>query len=236
MVPLREINFKRTPVTLIIMAVAVALEVVCTFDPGRRLYYYNDLKLGIRPYIWTGEIWRPFTTTLLHGGLLHAAFNVYWMAIFGPALENRLGSYRTLGLIVLLGYVSMLPQFIVSNYSQPPVMIVGLSGVIYGLFGMLLVGRRWHPELEAVCDAGTRQIMIGWFVLCFFLTHFGVIPVANIAHGGGLLFGVLYGLAAFDTRRRLRWTILATAATLLVLSTLIACPGHMGYEAVKHLR
>ena len=135
-----------------------------------------------------------FTSTLLHGGFIPAAFNVYWMAVFGPALEQRLGSCRILGLIVLLGYVSMLPQFIVSNYSQPldeQIPVVGLSGVIYGLFGMLLVGRRWYAEFEAVCDFSTRQILIGWFVICIFLTHFKLLPVANVAHCGGLLFGIL---------------------------------------------
>jgi hypothetical protein len=147
MLALPEINFKRTPATLIIMAVAVALEVVCTIDDlqggGRRLAYCNDY-LGILPLIWMGELWRPFTSTLMHGDLLHAGFNVYWLLIFGAALENHLGSYRTLGLIVLLGYVSMLPEYVIGSYHrEQPIMIVGLSGIVYGLFGMLWIGR--HP-------------------------------------------------------------------------------------------
>ena len=95
MLPLPEINFKRTPVTLIVMAVAVSLELACSLDSlqdgGRRLTYYNDY-LGILPRIWAGELWRPFTSTLMHGGLLHAAFNVYWLLIFGTALEHTFGS------------------------------------------------------------------------------------------------------------------------------------------------
>ncbi len=234
-----EINFKRTPVTLIIAAVAVALELVCTFEPARRDYYYVELKLGIFSSIWDGELWRPFTSTLLHGGLIHAAFNVYWLVIFGPALENRFGSWRTFGLIVLLGYMSMLPEFIVSNYNQPvdrQIPIVGLSGIIYGLFGMLWIGRRWRGELEAVCDDNTTRILGGWFVLCIVLSYLNIMPVANVAHGAGFVFGVLYGLVAFDARRRRRWTALAAVATALVLSTLIACPGHNGYEHVKRRR
>ena len=235
MLPLPEMDFKRTPVTLIIAAVAAALEIACTFSPDQRLDYYRTL--GILPLIWVGQLWRPFTSSLLHGGLLHAGFNIYWLLRFGSVLERRFGSYRILGLIVLLGYVSMLPQFIVTNYNQLPVIpIVGLSGIVYGLFGVLLVGRRRWRELDAVCDANTVQLLLAWLVFCIFLTHFGVLPVANVAHGGGLLFGGLYGLAAFDADRRLRWTVLASVATLLVLSTLIACPGHAGYEAAKQLR
>lgn len=232
-----EINFRRTPVTLILAAIAVALEVVCTMDPARRLYYYYDVRLGINHFIWLGELWRPFTSTLLHGNLIHAAFNVYWLATFGSALENRFGPSRTLGLIVLLGYVSMLPQFVIGDFvTYPPTRIVGLSGIVYGLFGIVLVGRRYRPEFEAVCSSDTVKLLVGWFVLCIVLTRLDIMRVANIAHGAGLLFGMVYGLVAFDVRRRLRWALLASVATALVLSTMIVCPGHAGYEVVQEYR
>jgi len=236
MLLLPEISFRRTPVTLIVMAVGVALELVCTLDEPRRINYYNEW-LGILPCIWEGQLWRPFTTCLLHANFLHAAFNIYWLAIFTPVLEHRLGSYRTLGLIVLLGYVSMMPEYVIGSFHRnQPIMIVGLSGIMYGLFGLLWVGRRWHREFYMVCDDRVVQILLGWFVLCIFLTYLNVMPVANIAHGAGLLFGVLYGLAIFHARLRIRWMVPAVLATLLVLSTLIACPGHAGYEHVKKRR
>jgi len=240
MLPTPQINFQRTPVTLIVAALVVALEVVCTLDefqhgdgPGRRLMYYNEY-LGLLPSIWAGQLWRPFTSSLMHAGLLHAAFNVYWLLIFGPTLENRFGSYRTLGLVVLLGYVSMMPEYVIGSYHrEQPIMIVGLSGIVYGLFGVLWIGRRWRPELEAVCSDETSKLLLGWFFLCILLTHFRVLMVANIAHGAGFIFGVLYGLVAFDARRRLRWAVPAGVASLLVLATLVVCPGHFGYEHVK---
>jgi membrane associated rhomboid family serine protease len=239
MQPALDIDFRRTPVTIILAGITLALEIVCTLDPERRFYYYNDLKLGMLSTIWEGELWRPFTTTLLHANLLHAAFNTAWLWVFGQTLEPRFGSLRFLGLCVLLAYGSMLPQFLVTNYHVPvdaQVGCVGFSGVVYGLFGLLWVGRRWRPELAEVCDAQTVKLMLGWFVLCIALTHLDLMPVANIAHGAGLAFGVLYGLAAFDVRRRLRWSALAVAATLAVLATLLGFPGHNGYEAAKYNR
>ncbi len=233
MLALHEINFRRTPVTLIVAASIVALELICTLDQDRRLAYYNEY-LGLLAWIWRGQLWRPFTSTLMHGGLLHAGFNVYWLLVFGPALERRFNSYRTLGLIVLFGYVSMLPEYVIGSYHrEDPIMIVGLSGVVYGMFGILWIGRRFKPELEQVCDRQTSQLLLGWFVLCIVLTQLHVMNVANMAHGAGFLFGVLYGLAIFDVRRRLRWTLLSCIASGLVLATLIVCPGHHGYERVK---
>jgi membrane associated rhomboid family serine protease len=239
MPPLPELYFKRTPVTLIIMAVAVALEVVCTIDPDRREYFYDDLRLGMLSLIWAGELWRPLTSSLLHSGLIHAAFNMYWLAVFGGVLERRFGSYRFLGLIVLLAYVSAMPEFLYDNYNQPvdqQIGGVGFSGVGYGLFGMLWVGRRWRGELREVCDEGTVRLFIGWFFLCIVLTYLNMMPVANIAHGTGCLFGVLYGLAVFTPRHRRRWIALAVVASGLVLSTLIAFPGHRGYEHIRQRR
>jgi GlpG protein len=233
MLPFPELDFRRTPVTLILAAVAVALEVVCSLDEPRRLHYYNA-AFGILPSIWSGEVWRPFTTALMHGSLVHAAFNVLMFVTFGPPLESRFGSFRFLGLVVLLGYLSMLPQFLVSTYDGGPLpMIVGLSGILYGLFGILLVGRRWHLDLAMVCDASTVKFLIVWFFLCILLSYTGLLPVANTAHGAGLLFGVLFGLAIFDLPHRIRWRVLAVVSTLLVLATLIACPGHPYYDHVK---
>ena len=236
MVSLPELNFQRTPVTLIVMGVAVALELSFTIQPDARIESYNKW-LGILPYIWAGQVWRPFTSALMHGGLLHAAFNVYWLAVFGQALETRFGSWRMLGLIVLLAYMSMMPEYVIGSYHrQRPVMIVGLSGVVYGLFGILVVGRRWRSELRMVCDDTTTKILIGWFFLCIVLTQIGFMNVANIAHGAGFLFGVLYGLVTFDTERRRWWLALSVLLTVLVLSTLITCPGHLGYEQMRLFR
>jgi GlpG protein len=203
-------------------------------DPARRFFYYQDCRLGLSPTVWDGQLWQPFTTALLHGGLLHAAFNVWWLWVFGQVLEPRLGSPRFLLACVLLAYTSMLPQFIIANYSTlPPHAIVGFSGVVYGLFGMLWVGRRWEREFYAVCNPATVRLMLIWFVLCIAMTSAGVMPVANIAHGSGLFFGVLFGLACFAPGHRWPWRALAALATFAVLATLVACPGHKGYEAMR---
>jgi membrane associated rhomboid family serine protease len=234
-----EIDFRRTPVTILLAIAIIALEIVCTLDPERRSYYYQTCHLGLLPTVWDGELWQPFTTALLHAGLLHAAFHVCWLWIFGQVLEPRFGSPRFLLVCVLLSYASMLSQFIVANYSMPPEAehgVVGFSGVNYGLFGMLWVGRRWEREFYSVCNQATVRLMLSWFVLCIVLTHADLMPVANIAHGSGMLFGVLFGLACFAPARRWAWRALATLATTAVLATLIACPGHEGYKAMREIQ
>lgn len=232
-----ETDFRRVPVTVSFAVLIVALELVCQMDPQRRLYYYNDLKLGISLSVWQGEIWRPLTTTLLHGNLLHAGFNIFGLWFFGRVLEERLGPLRYLGFVVLLAYVSMMPEFLWINYdARPQVAIVGFSGVVYGLFGMTWVGRRRHADLAAVCTDDLVRVMLGWLIVCVGLTWAKLYPVANVAHASGLAFGALYGMALFGGEGRWRFVLSSVLATAAVLSTLLGFPGHRGYEAVRHYR
>jgi membrane associated rhomboid family serine protease len=239
MIPRPEINFQRMPVTLLIAAVAVALELTCLLRPELREYYQTDLKLGMLSTIWDGEVWRPLTSSLLHVGILHVAFNVYWLVTFGAVLEPFFGSFRYLGLLVLLAYVSAMPDFLVANLHTPlngQVGGVGLSGVGYGLFGLIWVGRRRRADFAYVCNDDTVRLFVLWFFFCIAVTYLDLMRIGNVAHGAGLLFGVLYGLAIFDRRRRVAWIVTATAATLLVLATLFAAPGHPLYEQHKRLQ
>jgi membrane associated rhomboid family serine protease len=44
------------------------------------------------------RLWTPFTYALLHGGWLHLAVNLLWMASFGSAVARRFGAGRFLAL------------------------------------------------------------------------------------------------------------------------------------------
>jgi len=239
---LPELDFRRTPVTLIVTAVAAALEIACTLDPHAGGFYQEtlryklnvDYRLGMLSPVWSGELWRPLSASLLHGSFLHAAFNIYWTLRFGSALERRFGSPRFALLLLLLAFVSALPQFVISNWNVDDLQaqrgLVGLSGVGYGLFGLLLVGRRYQPELRELCDDTTAWLFGGWFVLCIIMTQQDIMNVANIAHAAGWIFGALYGGAIF-ARRRAPWLAAAAVATLVVLSTLFWLPpGHKLYQ------
>jgi GlpG protein len=239
MFPQPALNFRQTPCTLLIGAVALALAIAQLLDAERFDQYCRDYRLELWLQIWMGELWRPFTATLLHGNLLHALFNIYWLLIFGAVIETHIGSFRTLGLIVFLGYISSLAEYVLGNYFIADVRehgsAVGLSGVIYGLFGIAWVGSRHRSDYEIVCPTPVVRAMMAWFFLCILLTNLGVLPVANIAHGAGLLLGLVVGKAIFDRRRWPRWTALAAFAGGLVLATLIYCPGHPAFELVRRL-
>lgn len=230
---LPPLDFRRSPFTIIVAATAVALFLIGAIDQNAGEGYFQ--KLAIWAQIWMGEVWRPFTTTLLHASLLHIFFNVYCLLLFGTLLESWHGSARISAFILLVGYVSSL-----ANFAFAPLLgggygsAVGLSGVVYGLFGLFWAGSRFRSDYAAICQPQVVQMMIGWFFLCILLTYLNVLPVANVAHGVGLGLGWLIGMAAFDPHRRALWGLAAVCGSLLVLTTLIVCPWHPLFQYVRY--
>jgi membrane associated rhomboid family serine protease len=139
--------------------------------------------------IQRGQVWRLLTCTLPHAGLLHLAFNCYWLWVFGTLLEGAWGSVATAGTFVLLGVGSSAAEFAALNGG------VGLSGVGYGLFGLLWVLGRREDRFANAVNAQTANLFLVWFFICIFTTYAGIFPVANIAHGVGLALGAGLGVA-----------------------------------------
>lgn len=158
-------------------------------------------KLNVEPLfpsamIRRGELWRLITCMLPHGGVLHLAFNIYWLWVFGTLIEEIYGHARTLALILLFALGSGALEFTFAAGG------IGLSGVGYGLFGLLWVLSRHDERFANAVDAKTVQLFIAWFFLCIVTTWFGIFEVANIAHAGGLILGLLVGAAIAQPARR----------------------------------
>ena len=161
-------------------------------------------ELTMAEPVFTREPWRLLTSTLHHVGFLHLGFNVYWTWVLGGAVEARIGTLRTLGLITLLATVSSAAEYTITSGG------VGLSGVVYGLFGCLWA---WSGKDSTVWEnlpENTFRIFVGWFFVCIALTYADIMPVANIAHGAGCVIGGLIGLGW------LRLTLALSAGTLVL--------------------
>lgn len=158
--------------------------------------------LALDPSVFGSEPWRLWTSALPHVGMLHLAFNLYWMWIFGARVEVRYGSWRTAGLYALIAPVSAAAEYALFRGG------VGLSGVVYGLFGLLWVVSQRDPSMADAMDRRTVQLFVAWFFVCIGLTVTDMLPVANVAHGVGCATGALVGWVAVAGSRR--WIAVAT--------------------------
>jgi membrane associated rhomboid family serine protease len=155
-------------------------------------------RFDVAPIAFWHEPWRLFLSIFPHIGIFHLIFNVYWLWVLGTVLEEVFGHVKTAALIVLFAVVSMAAEFALFDGG------VGLSGVNYGLVGLLWVlSKRDHRFAEAM-DQRTVNLMVAWFFLCIALTVTKVQPVANVAHGVGALLGVLVGVVLVEKRAAFR--------------------------------
>ena len=162
------------------------------------------------PLMRQGQLWRLVTPILPHVNPMHLAFNVYWLWVFGTLVEEQFGHARALATVLLFAVGSCAAEYALMHGG------VGLSGVGYGLFGLLWVLSRYDPRFEGAVDQNTTGLFIGWFFLCILLTVAGVMRVANVAHGVGAVLGAGLGLAIAHPRRR---ALYATALSLFVAAS-----------------
>lgn len=149
-------------------------------------------QVAFLPEVRQGEVWRLITPAILHGDILHLAFNMYWMLFFGAAVESKSGSRFLAGLCFLIALGSNFAQYILVNH-----MFVGLSGVVYGLFGFVWVMSRRAPMTGYRLDQGTATILM----IFFFIGFLGFLGVANYVHAGGLILGATTGFIESARKR-----------------------------------
>ncbi len=134
-----------------------------------------------------GEVWRLVTPIFLHFGILHIVFNMLWLRDLGTAVEFRRGSLRFLLIVLSIAAASNLAQYF---HTGPG--FGGMSGVVFGLFGYIWIKSRCEPNSGFFLHPNTVFLMIAWFFLCMT----GVVgAIANMAHGVGLVAGLILGYA-----------------------------------------
>jgi GlpG protein len=163
--------------------VAVALNLAAAFGFSLdHLILAGGAELAAEP-------WLALTSVLPHGGWIHLAFNVAWVWVLGRRLEAVLGSLATLALFLLLACVPLAAEFALYDGG------IGLSGVGYGLVGMLWILARRDERFAGALDDGVARLFVAWFFVCIGLSWSGVLPVANVAHGAGAVLGLVLGLS-----------------------------------------
>ncbi len=152
---------------------------------------YDVLDAGtVYPGVVEGGYWRLLTSAFLHASILHIAFNMYALYLFGPFVEEALGTRR-----FIVAYVTMAVVASVFVYwlSDPRGFTVGASGAVFGLFGLALV-------LLVHRKQDVRALLVLLAINALISTQ------GNISwqgHLGGFVAGLVLGLAvALPPRQR----------------------------------
>jgi membrane associated rhomboid family serine protease len=137
--------------------------------------------------IFDGSYWGLITSVFVHREPLHLLFNLYWFWILGGIFERRFGIPLLAAFFFLSAVVSSGAELATGRSG------IGLSGVGYALFGFAWIARSRVAELARVLSNQMVWFWLGWGVFCLVMTQLGQMNVANAAHLGGLVFGVIVG-------------------------------------------
>ncbi len=172
----------------------------------------SDFLLNVAPVEGGGEWWRILTSGFLHGGLIHIGFNMYLLWMLGQSLEQRFGIF-TYGATYLAG---LLGGSLGAMLIEPTASVVGASGAVFALMGLVAV-------LQRKGGINIWQSGIGGLVLINIM--FSFTPGISLGgHAGGLVAGVLSGVLLTEVVPRLniksKWietaVILALVAVLAI--------------------
>jgi rhomboid protease GluP len=163
------------------------LQLVSQYSLGGDLPASLGMKVNSR--IIQGEYWRLLTPMLLHGSILHVAFNMYALYIFGPGLERQFGRQRYLLLYLLSGFAGNVISFAFS-----PANSLGSSTAVFGLIGAQGVFLYINRDVYA----GMARAALGQIVMIAAINlMIGMSPgIDNWGHIGGLVGGSVFTFLA----------------------------------------
>ena len=194
-----KINNLHIPIILISVCIALISNFGSLIFVIKPLTYtdFNVSNLGYvsmfsfeQTYYENSHWWRLITPMFIHFSFAHLAFNCLWIYILGEKIEKIDGSFVFFCLVIFSAIFSNSLQFFWSNSS----LFGGLSGVIYALIGFCMVNEMDSPYGRYDIPPGLYLFMIIWLVLGFLgiVEMFGFGAVANFAHLGGLISGIIF--------------------------------------------
>jgi GlpG protein len=156
------------------------------------------LEVSLQRLALDREFWRWLAPALVHFSWMHLVFNCAAVYEFGRRIEVVMGSPVFVLLVMLLALLANLTQV---AFGVSP-LFGGLSGVAYGLVGFVLARGRldpgnphWHLH-----PAIPGSMLIVLVVFSTGVTGLFGLHIANAAHWGGFLSGLILGVMAARPR------------------------------------
>jgi GlpG protein len=208
-------GLSQSPLTLVLIIVCCALWLLAPLERPNdwtRALLYPDFSLGTGTIVLSRvldsfsmlQLGKMLSPILLHGGLLHVAFNMMWLWELGRRIEWVQSSRSFAAAIIVIALFSNTVQYLYGGGNN----FGGMSGVIYGLFGYIWMWQLFDPRKGLSLP---RSLIIYMLLMLALFTYLNLDMIANAAHMGGFLTGVVYGALVATISRIVR----ATAGTNL---------------------
>lgn len=166
--------------------------------------------LALKPSnIFQGKfLWTLITHMFMHGGIFHLLINMFVLYSLGGLNEKIIGRKRFIWFYIISGLFAGILSVLLSGFygntqlgarifGSPDTFMVGASGAIFAIAGLFVI---LLPKIRFVIIflpffSLPAYIMVPLVLLMTWLaTIAGNFPIGNVAHLGGFLAGLIYGL------------------------------------------
>jgi membrane associated rhomboid family serine protease len=159
------------------------------------------------------QFYRLVTSGFLHDGLLHIAFNMFFLFFLGPMLESAIGRLN----FAVVYFVSLLAGSFGALLFSPQLPTVGASGALFGLLGALMVVSHYR-------GISIWQNGLGITLLINIVFSLSVSGISIGGHLGGFVGGGICGwlIVQVGERRRMPTAAIAGCVVVGVVSVIAA--------------
>lgn len=181
---MRYRNYRYNDLNTIWVIMAINFLVFVATMASRKLFLF----LALQPASFMDRPWTIITNLFVHGGMWHITANMLTLFFFGSYVIRLIGTINFL-LIYFLGGIfgNILFMLLASPYS----MVVGASGAIFALEGLLVL---LAPQMRVVILPIPAPIPLWVAVIGGFLLMSLFPGVAWQGHLGGLIIGLIAGV------------------------------------------
>jgi membrane associated rhomboid family serine protease len=137
------------------------------------------------------EYWRILTSGFLHDGILHIAFNMFFLYVMGTVLEPAIGRLN----FVAVYFASLIAGSFGALLFQPNAVTVGASGACFGVLGALIVVARAR-------GIPIWQSGLGITLLINIVFSLSVRGISIGGHLGGVVGGLIAGALIVELAER----------------------------------
>lgn len=182
---LKSLKSSNTRLTFLFI-IANLLMLAATYGTGG-IDTENMLRMGAmeRSLVFgRGQLYRLITSMFLHYGALHIMSNMLFLYVFGSSIERYYGKLKYFVIYIGSGVFAGLTFCLCSAGVG-----AGASGAVFGLTGAMLACSK---RLKRAVDGKDSYFMM-LFAIISICAGFMSEEVANSAHIGGFIFGLVFG-------------------------------------------
>jgi len=181
---------------IILINVAAFIIVMPLFIAG--ILSIDSFAIQPRNILQGKYLWTFLTSMFMHANFLHLFVNMLSMFFIGSLVEKILGVRRYIGFYLISGLFAGV-FFVLTSYLlnlELGVYAVGASGALFGLVGLLML---LTPNLPVYVmfipiPIKMKYAAPGLLIVLWLISIGGDVPIGNVAHLGGLIAGLVYGV------------------------------------------